>query len=363
MPDEDGAPRHYGDPRAEYEAATGGAAVLGGPPRALWVVEGRAPAKMMDGILTNRVPPFPEETPGGGALSGRALYSAILTPKGKIVTDLRTWWRGAGEEDGLLLDLPDAGVEPARAHFRKFLPPRFATVAELTDGTGRVSVVGPGAAAVVEEVLAEWAAGVEGMEEGEVRIEAGGGGGDAGALHLLDARELGVRGFDLLGPALRIEELRAALEAAGATPAGRAVRETLRIEAGRPAFGVDMDGDTIPVEAGIHDEAIDYAKGCYTGQEVIVRIRDRGRVNWHLRGFLLGDAPSPAAGTELFRDGEERAVGRITSSADSPRFGQTVALGYARREVEPPAELRLGGPEGAVVEVRDLDGGWTEKAE
>lgn len=364
----DGAtvPRHHGDPRAEYRAATEDVALLDLSERARWVVEGRDPARMMDGILTNRVPSPPEPVAGKDVLAGRALYSAVLTPKGKMITDLRTWWRGPEEEQGLLLDLPAAGVEPLRGHFKKFLPPRFATVRELTGETAMLSVIGPRAAGLLEDVLAEAAGGglagvaasVADLADGEVRIEGRGARGEGGALHLLATGELGVPGFDLMGPGERIRALREALEEAGGVRAGRAVRETLRIEAGRPAFGEDMDGDTIPVEAGIHERAIDYEKGCYTGQEVIVRIRDRGRVNWHLRGLLLGEAPSPAAGTELFREGEERTVGRVTSSAASPRFGQTVALGYVRREVEPPAELRLGGPGGAAVEVRELDGGW-----
>lgn len=373
MSDEAAVPRHYGDPRAEYRAATEEVALLDLSDRARWVVEGRDPARMMDGILTNRVPPLPEPVAGEDVLAGRALYSAVLTPKGKMITDLRTWWRGPEEEHGLLLDLPAAGVEPLRGHFKKFLPPRFATFRERTEETAMLSVIGPRAAALLGNVLAETTggglAGVAGsvaeLADGDVRMERRGEGdeGEEGdGLHLLATGELAVPAFDLMGPVERIHALREALEEAGGVPAGRAVRETLRIEAGRPAFGEDMDADTIPVEAGIHERAIDYEKGCYTGQEVIVRIRDRGRVNWHLRGLLLGEAPSPAPNTELFREGEERAVGRVTSAAASPRFGQTIALGYVRREVEPPAELRLGEPGGAAVEVRELDGGWPPEA-
>jgi folate-binding Fe-S cluster repair protein YgfZ len=113
------------------------------------------------------------------------------------------------------------------------------------------------------------------------------------------------------------------------------------------------------VEAGIQARAIDDGKGCYTGQEVIVRIRDRGRVNWRLRGLRLGDVPSPAAGAGLFREGEEKMVGRITSAAQSPAFGETIALGYVRSEVEVESEVRLGGPAGTPALVMEVtDEGW-----
>jgi folate-binding protein YgfZ len=106
------------------------------------------------------------------------------------------------------------------------------------------------------------------------------------------------------------------------------------VEEGRPAFGTDMDETTIPVEAGIHERAIDYQKGCYTGQEVIVRIRDRGHVNRILRRLHLGDVPLPARGTELFVTGEEKPAAVVTSAVESPRFGGIVALAYVRRGVE-----------------------------
>ena len=139
-----------------------------------------------------------------------------------------------------------------------------------------------------------------------------------------------------------------------ARPAGAAVWSTLRVEAGRPAYGVDMDDGTIPIEAGVHDRGIDYGKGCYTGQEVIIRILHRGHVNWLLRGLLLGDVPAPAQGAPLVRAEDGRQVGRVTSSVWSPRYGQTIGLAYVRREVEPGGTLFLGeaaGPPATVTAV------------
>jgi folate-binding protein YgfZ len=95
-----------------------------------------------------------------------------------------------------------------------------------------------------------------------------------------------------------------------------------------------MDDTTIPIEAGVHDRAIDYDKGCYTGQEVIIRIRDRGHVNRHLRQLRLGDVPTPAKGTELLAHDSSKVVGKITSAVQSPKYGETLALAYVRRGVE-----------------------------
>jgi folate-binding protein YgfZ len=136
---------------------------------------------------------------------------------------------------------------------------------------------------------------------------------------------------------------------------GRDTWNTLRVEAGRPGFASELAEEVIPVEAGIHDRAIDYTKGCYTGQEVIVRIRDRGRVNRNLRRLRLDiEAPLPAPGTELFRE-KERPVGHLTSVTDSPREGK-IALGYVRREVEPGQTVNVGGVDGPRARVEALDG-------
>jgi aminomethyltransferase len=120
-----------------------------------------------------------------------------------------------------------------------------------------------------------------------------------------------------------------------------------------------MDQETILLEAGIQSRAVDDTKGCYTGQEVIIRIRDRGHVNKELRGLLLGDAPLPRPGQELFASGGEKSVGWITSAVSSPAFGQNIALGYLKRSVAPGDRVTLGTLDGPEAETRALsDKGW-----
>ncbi|NIP60445.1 MAG: hypothetical protein GWM92_18855 [Gemmatimonadetes bacterium] len=352
--------RHFGDPAAEYEAAREGAGIVDRSHRRRWKVRGRAPGRMLDGILTCAIPEG-LGSDGSGTLRGAGAYGAVLTPKGKMVTDLRILpWSPEADEQVFLLDVPAVGAPGLDGHFGKYLPPRFAAVEDVSEETGMMTVVGPGAASLVSREALGLQVEIpvlEGMNEASLVVLGGSPGEGVAAIRCGD---VDAPAYDLVADRDTLGALVERLEECGdARRVGHAAWETLRVEAGRPAFGDDMDEDTIPVEAGIHRRAIDYAKGCYTGQEVIVRIRDRGRVNWHLRGLLMGDVPTPSQGTELYEAGGENAVGRVTSSIQSPRFDGAAGLGYVRREVEPPAEIRLGGPGGSPVGVRALDdGGW-----
>jgi folate-binding protein YgfZ len=142
--------------------------------------------------------------------------------------------------------------------------------------------------------------------------------------------QLAVPGFVIYADAQQEDEVTAALVSAGALHATPASLEAARLEAAYPIFGVDMTADTIPLEAGIEDRAISLTKGCYVGQEVIIRVlhRGHGRVARRLvRLQVEGDAPPPDA--KAFSG--DREVGFITSSAKSPRLG-TLALGYLHRD-------------------------------
>lgn len=348
--------RHFGDPAGEWQAATTAAALRDRSHRSRWAVLGRQPATMLQGVVTGRIPAARD----GGV--GRAEYSMVLTPKGRIVSDLRLWRVGSdgegggdgSETDGFVLDVPAAGAEALREHFRRVLPPRFARVDDVSEATAMLAVFGPGAADALATAVGggvdadEWRA----MSEGDLRaVES-----DAGPLALIRSDELSEPLWDVVGGREAVARLRTALEeGAGVRPVGSGVWEALRLEAGRPAFGAELTESVIPTEAGVDARAIDATKGCYTGQEVIVRIRDRGHVNRHLRRLRLGDGPLPPAGTELWREDGERSVGHLTSVGTSPRQG-ALALGYVRREVEPPGPVRLGDGEGPLVTVEVIGG-------
>ncbi len=340
--------RHFGDPHSEYVAATVTVAAFDRSHRARLAVTGRSPRQMLNGILTGRIP-APPAAAGDGVLGGAATYHAVLTPKGRMITDLWCLCRAESETAAdFLLDVPVAGREGLLDHLRKFLPPRLAKVEDESHTTASISVVGPAAARHVSRLalgLRVESHEMSALPEGAWRMVGSGAAGDGGpgrtdGVYVVRTAEVWPEAYTVYGPAGVVEALWEALLHGGAHPAGLGVWTTLRVEAGRPAYGTDMDEATIPVEAGIHERAIDYAKGCYTGQEVIVRIRDRGHVNRELRQLMLGDVPAPKPGAELFVEGSEKPVGRVTSAVESPRFAQTVALGYLKRGVEGVVRVR-----------------------
>ena len=328
-----GVVRHFGDPAAEYAAATTGLAVFDRSHRARLAVSGRAPRQMLNGILTGTLPASPAKL-DDGVFGGAATYHAVLTPKGRMITDLWAMLRGEEESVGFLLDVPAAGHEPLLNHFEKFIPPRFATVADVSTEMAMITVVGPEGAGMLSRLvlgLRVEADTLLGASEGEWWLS---GPLDTG-LAVMRSADVWPDAYSVIGPTAAIVAAWKRLVEDGAVPAGLGVWSTLRVEAGRPAFGTDMDDRTIPVEAGIHDRAIDHQKGCYTGQEVIVRIRDRGHVNRHLRRLELGEVPTPASGTELYGTDESgKVVGHVTSAVQSPRHGGVLALAYIRRGVE-----------------------------
>jgi len=321
-------PRHYGDPAAEYAAVRTAAGIVDRADRAQVRVFGRDPVKMIHGLVTNDV---------AGAPEGQGVYAAFLTHKGKMVADVRVFRRPAGD---VLLDLDAAALEGLLAHLRKFIPPIFARFEDVSASLGVLGVYGPRARETVEAALRQELS--AGMQEDAFAILTFQGS------EVLVARTLytGEDGYDLFAPVEALEPLWRALTGAGARPVGHGPLETLRIEAGRPRWGAELDENVIPLEAGLKDRAISQTKGCYTGQEVIIRILHRGHVNWLLRGFLLGDTPAPPKGTIIVRPDDPKPVGRVTSACASPRHRQTIALGYLRRELGLPLSLRLGQPDG-----------------
>jgi len=318
---------------AGYDAATGGLALFDRSHRTRLTVSGRAPTRMLTGVLTGTMPAPPAEVEPG-VFGGRATYHAVLTPKGRMISDLWVALLGDEESVGFLLDVPAAGRDGLLEHFGRFLPPRFARVEDVSEARGAISVVGPAAA----EALSKHAFGLRvdpqwlgGAGEGEWRAA----GEPEEGLVAIRTADVWPPAWTVHGPVRDVTALRTALVGEGAVLADRDAWTTLRVEAGRPAFGVDMNERTLPPEAGIVGRAIDQTKGCYTGQEVIVRIRDRGHVNRNLRLLELGDAPVPASGAELLAtDGGGKVVGEITSAVRSPRHGGALALAYVRRGVE-----------------------------
>jgi folate-binding protein YgfZ len=341
---------------AGYDAALHSLAVARRTDRARVRLTGRDPVAMLLGVITNRIPEPPSGAGTEGA-RGQALYAAVLTPKGRMVAELRVVRGPRGDEEGLLIETPAAALPGLLEHFGRYLPPRFARAADVSADVGHLTVAGPRAA----DWLARDALGLR-VEAGEldalaedqwIWVDAGGPG-----VLVMRGGGIAANSFDVIADVATTEALTRLGRNAGGAALPLEELDVLRIEAGRPAWGNELNAETIPPEAGIDARAIDHTKGCYTGQEVIVRIRDRGHVNRRLRGIRLGGAPLPALGTEIWAPGRDRAIGVVTSAAASPRAGAGLALGYARRELEVPAEARLGSLDGPVVQVVELGEDW-----
>ncbi len=256
----------------------------------------------------------------------RGAYAVYLTPQGRLITDLRLYERG----DGLIADVPVGVTGDLVARFDGLIFAEDVAVSNVSAAIAHVGVMGARAAALLTRALDVDAARLDALPVLGVV--------DAGSAFIARTDEGDGPVFDVLMPAADRDVILAKLAAVGIEPVSDAMAEVLRIEAGRPAFGQDMDGQTIPLEAGLLERAISLTKGCYVGQEVIVRVLHRGGGRVAKRLVKLTFDPdveaAPAAGTVLSIDGHD--VGRITSAAWSPRLGRVVALGYLARESAEP---------------------------
>jgi folate-binding protein YgfZ len=353
-------PRDYGNPAAEYRAARHHLAIHDRSHRIRLAVRGREPISALQGLLTGSMPSAPEVS-GDGLTRARIEYSAVLTAKGRTIADLRVMWGPDPNQEGLFLDVPAAAIEPLMTHLKRYVPPRLAAIEDVSADSRLLTVLGPEAANPVAEVAlgsASYATQVEDLAEGDFleKMVNDGGGPTASALRVARTCDVDTPAWDVFVSVARFTEIWDRLVEVGATPIGAAVWDTLRVEAGRPVYGGDMDESTILSETGLVDRAVDHTKGCYTGQEIIVRIRDRGHVNRSLRGLLFDEGPVPKPGAELFQ--KDRTVGVITSVVDSPLQDRPIGLGYLHRDVSNGERVTVGSAAGPPAGVRSLGSGW-----
>jgi folate-binding protein YgfZ len=314
----------------EYRALKGNAvmgAVAAGSPLA---VRGKDRREYLHGLLTNDI---------RGLTPGRGCYAAWLTPQGRMLTDLHVF----DLDDMVLLDVPAQSSAATLQRLDRSLFSEDVQLSDLSHVLTPVWVHGPAAAETVQKVLAA-SAPDSWLDYQNERLEFG-----RATVVLVRVDQLGVPGFGIYVDPAHEADLRRALEAAGAPQVHADTIETARVEAGYPLFGVDMTEDTIPLEAGIEDRAISFTKGCYVGQEVIVRVmhRGHGRVVRKLVGFRLAGVSSRSA--KIFA--ADREIGWVTSAASSPRLGP-IALGYVHRDfVTAGVEVSVESPEGRVAAV------------
>lgn len=327
-------PGSYGDAAGEYEAAKNRAGITDLSDRGKLRLSGKDHLKFLQGMLTNDVMKLGE---------GEGMYAAILTVKGRMLSDMRVY-RG---KESVLLDLEPGLNLKVGEILKRYRLSYKANIDDITESMGLLSVHGPRARMLLNE-----ATGVESLPVGELgHVSAVIGGRD---VTVVKVGRTGGEGYDIYAPADSLSDIWSFLtdrgKAYGILPVGRAVLDALRIEAGIPVYGIDMDEETIPIEAGIWS-ALSFEKGCYVGQEVVARIKWRGHVNRHLSGLVLQGGREPRSGSEIFSG--EKKIGHVTSAVLSPAVGKPIALGYVRREyVEPGTQVLIKFPDDSLVEAR-----------
>ncbi len=329
--------------QAEYAALTEGCGLVDRNERGKLAVTGSGAVEFLNGQVTNELTDL---RPGEGR------YAAFLTNKGKMLGDLRILAVGAGVTDAtgeagadssdppteLLLDTERVALQALFDMIRRYKIGYEVELHKRTLECGLLSLIGPGARArIAPDTLPE-------AEHAHMPAEIGG-----AAVRLIAT----VDGVDVLCEAANLETVRRALVDAGATPVGEVAAEIVRVERGRPRYGMDIDENTIPQEGGLNERAVSFTKGCYVGQETVARLYYRGKPNRHLRGlrFLAPPDPAPPVPGEELRLGD-RPVGRLSSVVESPRLG-TIALALVRREASPGDTLTVG-EHGAVAELVEL---------
>jgi folate-binding protein YgfZ len=301
-------------------------------PRLQIAVAGQDRAAYLQGLLTNDIQAL---------TAGTGCYSAWLSPQGRMLTDMHVLESGGM----ILLDVPAESLESTVQRLEQFIFTEDVRVGSLAESLSGVWLHGPRAAAVLEQVidgargLSEW------PEYRHTQFEFG-----ESPVSVVRISQLGVPGFCVYLERGRVDDVVSAFGVAGAAIVPQEAITAARIEAGYPVFGVDMTEDTIPLEAGIESRAISFTKGCYVGQEVIIRVlhRGHGRVAKKLVSIRI-NGQQPERGAKLFAG--EREVGTVTSAADSPRSG-TIALAYVHRDfVAPGTGLEVEIPSGRVAAI------------
>ena len=310
-------------PAPGYEAAIGSAAVFDRSRRGKIAVAGNDRLTYLHAMLTNDI---------ASLAAGTGCYATYLTQQGRMIADMRVLEVG----DMTLLDLHEDVAAVVLQKLDQFVFSEDVRLGDLGETFAKLCVAGPAAAQVVATVIGP----ASGLFEADLAAwpEFRNARASVASQVVLVAatREPGLRGFDLYIERPHAELLHAALVNAGAGVGDDATFEVLRIEGGRPAFGVDMEADTIPLEAGIEDRAISFTKGCYPGQEVVIRVvhRGGGRIARRIAGVRVSGEAVPVRG-DIVRSGE-REAGRVTSAAWSPRANGVIALAMLHRDFQAP---------------------------
>ena len=330
-------PEHFGHPEAEYVAVRTGVGLVDTSFRGIIELTGSDRLRWLNGQITNEVKSL---KPGEGKLA------AVLNVKGHILADLAAY----GLPNSTWIDLSRDRAPIVRDTFDRYIVADDVVAENASDRYAHLMVVGRQARQFMAEA-------------------AGGGVTDLPAWHHVEARLaklpariivtgwLGLPGYDVIVPADAADRVWEALlnlgSARGLRPVGMAALDLLRVEAGWRWFGVDFDDRNLLMESLTADH-VSFTKGCYIGQEVVIRVEHQGHLNKKLTGLLVTGEIVPSVQADILSG--ERKVGTVTSAIFSPALKRVIALGYVRRECwDPGTKLRLvSGGQSLEAEVASL---------
>jgi folate-binding protein YgfZ len=299
----------FGNARGEFHALISACGVYDLGWRSKIVLKGSDRVRWLNGMISNNVRDL---------ATGHGVYAFLLNAQGHIQADLYAFQRG----DSLLVDFEGGLREKILQLFDHYI---IADDVEVTDVSGTMTALGltgPESRAVLERVGIAIPQ-LTYLQFAEVQCHETG-------ITVLRSGEEARESWQVWIAPEHVSRLWDGLMQAGARPTGTAALNFFRIAKGIPQFGVDIRERDLPQETG-QMRALNFAKGCYLGQEIVERIRSRGAVHRQFGAFTVeGELPAP--GTKIVADGKE--VGEVTTSAVLPLPGgdQKVALGYLRRE-------------------------------
>ncbi|HKO36327.1 MAG TPA: glycine cleavage T C-terminal barrel domain-containing protein [Pyrinomonadaceae bacterium] len=327
---------------SEYTAVRdGGAGLFDQSSRGRILVSGSEAVMFLNGLITNDMKSLAVNS---------WMAAAFANVQGRLLAAVRI----AHREDGFLIDTESATRETVITLLDRFTLAGDFHLQDLTDETAMFSVQGRRASEVISRVFGAEAASAE--RHKLVNAQFGN-----MTVNVIRATHTAEDGFDLFIEANNSLKVGDALTAAGAAPISNATFETLRIEAGVPFYGIDMDENNVVTETNL-DDAVSFTKGCYLGQEIIVRIKHRGHVAKKLSGVVLDDlTPVPRNSKIISSEGKE--IGRVTSSVFSPPLDRAIALGYLKYDyLAAGTEVKVAAPEretnATVADLPFVRGSW-----
>ena len=331
-------PAQFRDPLAEYRSARECAALMDTNFRAVFVLSGPDRARYLNAVTSGNIRDL---------APGESARGLLLNAQGHMLAELLTLVL----EDRLLVLSHAFARQRTFETLDKFIIMDDATLTDETSQTGTLAIEGPQAPEILREVTGIDLGQLPADTHAATRMQVA---GVAIPCRILIRSEFGFPGAELLLPREALEPawqtLGAAARARGGSPIGYRAINMLRLEAGIPWFGADFDEHQIPQEAGIESTHISFTKGCYTGQEIVERVRSRGHVNRRLAGLVFSSAEAPKPGTAILAatgsaDGtvpvEPIEAGHVTSAAFSPSLEKAIGMAYLRREYLAPGTKLL----------------------